>query len=162
MSKKRRKNKNNNIIMDRKEYLNERSALIEQDLKICKLLGTILFMFSGGSLMVSISNVKNLFTNPILYKNCLIASWIIYGITILLLLICFFASHKNLVRKLEILDNDYNNSGGLNNNCLNKLSGNCQFDHNKYIKIVNWFGFISIITCVIATFLLTYFIIQNF
>lgn len=88
-----------------RRYLDERQSLNDARFKVAETLDKALLTLSGGALGVSMTFVRDIAKNP-KCKCTLIASWILFGLTITLLLLSLYCCQAAYKKQREILDDE--------------------------------------------------------
>lgn len=129
-------------------YLDERKSLITTELDVSSRFDKSVLTLSGGSLLLSMTFVKDIAENPNLTCILLLA-WLLLALAICLMLVSLLTSQSALRRQREILDENLANP-----EAAAKIE-------NKWAVVTNWLNWSSIIVFIAGVICLSLFVAAN-
>ena len=104
--------------MDRNEYMKERQLLIGLEVESSKSFDKALLLFSSGAIVLSVTFLEKFNTD--IFFCLLVASWVLWLLSILAQLLSYFVGAQAMRRELAILNEQYKNQ---TESKLNELAG---------------------------------------
>lgn len=144
---------------EQEKYLEARRVFDEADFKVAESLDKALLTLSGGALAVSMTFIKDIARNPPVWKWSIMCAWILFGLTIAVLLLTFYSCRWAYKKQREILDNERRESLK-KTGCDPKKQNNIQ-SKNSWSTLTEYGNFFAIVLFMLGLIFLGIFIWVN-
>ena len=136
-----------NISYRYQRYLDERKLLIEGEAQVSARFDNGMLTLSGGSLLLSMTFIKEVIEGVPCSIWSIIIAWLMFAITITMILVSLVSSQKAFRRQRDILDKD--------------ISENQDDGSNLANTATKWLNNISIVTFIIGVMFFAVFVVNN-